>query len=291
LNSLQAEIKYLTKKHGIHPQRKSGQNFMIDEDVLDIIINASELKKSDKVLEIGAGFGPLTKRLADKVDKVWAVELEKRFIPPLKKLETSFSSIEIIHQDILKLDISKLVGNQEYKIVANLPYNITSFIFRKFLEQDPKPSSMTLLIQKEVAERIVADVGEFSLLAVSVQFYGNPQIIHQVSKTSFWPEPKVDSAVIKVSDIKTSENIKRENQVDGYDFDEKQFFQVVKAGFSAKRKQIHNNLANSLHIETRNIKELLEKSGIKPENRPQDIPINSWKRLTSILKKAEILEK
>jgi len=264
---------------------------MIDEDVLDIIINASELKKSDKVLEIGAGFGPLTKRLADKVDKVWAVELEKRFIPPLKKLETSFSSIEIIHQDILKLDISKLVGNQEYKIVANLPYNITSFIFRKFLEQDPKPSSMTLLIQKEVAERIVADVGEFSLLAVSVQFYGNPQIIHQVSKTSFWPEPKVDSAVIKVSDIKTSENIKRENQVDGYDFDEKQFFQVVKAGFSAKRKQIHNNLANSLHIETRNIKELLEKSGIKPENRPQDIPINSWKRLTSILKKAEILEK
>ncbi|MBU1075303.1 ribosomal RNA small subunit methyltransferase A [Patescibacteria group bacterium] len=291
MNNLQDETKYLTKKYGIHPQRKSGQNFLIEEEPLDIIINAAQLKKSDNVLEIGAGFGPLTKRLAEKAKKVWAVELEKRFMPELNKLGTAFPLIEIIHQDILKLDISKLVSGQEYKIVANLPYNITSFILRKFLEQEPKPCAMTLLMQKEVAERVVASVGKLSLLAVSVQFYGKPQIIHGVSRTCFWPEPKVDSAIVKIGNIRTGKQIKERNKADGYDFSEKQFFQVVKAGFSAKRKQIHNNLANSLHVETQKIKKILVESGIKPEFRPQDIAVNSWKKLTFTLNNKKILEK
>lgn len=290
LNSLQAETKYLTKKYGIHPQRESGQNFLIDEKILDIIVDTAKLVKSDSVLEIGAGFGPLTKRVAEKVDRIWAVELEKRFIPALRKLETAFPSIQVIHQDILKLDIDKTINDQEYKIVANLPYNITSFILRKFLEQEPKPISMTLLIQKEVAERVVADTNELSLLAVSVQFYGNPQIIHVVSKTSFWPEPKVDSAVIKIDNIKTEKQILEDNRTSGHNFNEKQFFQVVKAGFSAKRKQIHNNLASSLHVKTNKIKEILVESGIKPEHRPQDVSIYSWKKLTSTLKNKGILK-
>jgi len=289
LNNLEAEIKYLTKNFGIRPQRESGQNFLVDEEVLDAIVDSAQLKPGDHVLEIGAGFGPLTKKLAERVSKVWAVELEKRFIPALKKLEKSFPAIEVIHQDIIKMEIGKLVGDKEYKIVANIPYNITSYVLRKFLEQDPKPQTMSVLIQKEVAERITAKPSELSLLAVSVQYFGNARIIRGVSKDCFWPKPKVDSAVIMIEGIKSEKRIKQENEQNGYNFTQKQFFQVVKAGFSAKRKQIHNNLTNSFHADARNIKEILVKSGIKPELRPQDIDIEGWKKLTMGLIKGKIL--
>jgi 16S rRNA (adenine1518-N6/adenine1519-N6)-dimethyltransferase len=289
LNSLEAEIKYLTKNYGIHPQRESGQNFLIDEDVLDAIVESAQLKPDDNVLEIGAGFGPLTKKLAEKVQKVWAVELEKRFIPALNKLGKSYSSIEIIHQDIIKTEISKLVGKKQYRIVANIPYNITSYVLRKFLEQDPKPKTMTVLIQKEVAERITAEPGALSLLAVSIQYFGNPHIVREVTKECFWPEPKVDSAVIMIDGIKTDSQIQEENRKNGYKFSQKQFFQVVKAGFSAKRKQIHNNLTNSFHTNADIIRQILVECDIKPELRPQDIQINSWKMITNALINKDII--
>ncbi|MFA6391705.1 MAG: 16S rRNA (adenine(1518)-N(6)/adenine(1519)-N(6))-dimethyltransferase RsmA [Patescibacteria group bacterium] len=289
MNSLEAEIKYLTKNYGIHPQRESGQNFLIDEDVLDAIVESAQLKPDDNVLEIGAGFGPLTKKLAEKVQKVWAVELEKRFIPALNKLGKSYSSIEIIHQDIIKTEISKLVGKKQYRIVANIPYNITSYVLRKFLEQDPKPKTMTVLIQKEVAERITAEPGALSLLAVSIQYFGNPHIVREVTKECFWPEPKVDSAVIMIDGIKTDSQIQEENRKNGYKFSQKQFFQVVKAGFSAKRKQIHNNLTNSFHTNADIIRQILVECDIKPELRPQDIQINSWKMITNALINKDII--
>ncbi|MFA6272393.1 MAG: 16S rRNA (adenine(1518)-N(6)/adenine(1519)-N(6))-dimethyltransferase RsmA [Patescibacteria group bacterium] len=290
MNNLEAEIKYLTKNFGIRPQRESGQNFLVDEEVLDAIVDSAQLKPDDNVLEIGAGFGPLTKKLAEKVNKVWAVELEKRFIPALKKLEKSFPAIEVIHQDIIKMDVSKLMGGEQYKIVANIPYNITSYVLRKFLEQDPKPKTMSVLIQKEVAERITAKPSELSLLAVSVQYFGNPRIVRAVSKDCFWPKPKVDSSVIMIEGIKSDKQIKEENTQNGYNFTQKQFFQVVKGGFSAKRKQIHNNLTNSFHADAQKIKGILSENGIKPELRPQDITINDWKSLTMGLILAKILE-
>jgi 16S rRNA (adenine1518-N6/adenine1519-N6)-dimethyltransferase len=290
LNNLEAEIKYLTKNFGIRPQRESGQNFLVDESVLDSIIESAELSPEDNVLEIGAGFGPLTKKLAEKVNKVWAVELEKRFIPVLQKLAKAYSPIEVIHEDIIKLNVAKLVGGRQYKIVANIPYNITSYVMRKFLEQDPKPESMSVLIQKEVAERIVEKPGKMSLLAVSVQYFGKVRIVRVVSKLCFWPAPKVDSAVLRVEDIMGEKQIIEENTKNGYDFTQKQFFQVVKGGFSAKRKQIHNNLTNSFHADPDTIYRVLLENGIKPQLRAQDLKIDDWEKLTMGLKLAKIIE-
>lgn len=290
MNNLEAEIKYLTKNFGIRPQRESGQNFLVDESVLDSIIESAELSPEDNVLEIGAGFGPLTKKLAEKVNKVWAVELEKRFIPVLQKLAKAYSPIEVIHEDIIKLNVAKLVGGRQYKIVANIPYNITSYVMRKFLEQDPKPESMSVLIQKEVAERIVEKPGKMSLLAVSVQYFGKVRIVRVVSKLCFWPAPKVDSAVLRVEDIMGEKQIIEENTKNGYDFTQKQFFQVVKGGFSAKRKQIHNNLTNSFHADPDTIYRVLLENGIKPQLRAQDLKIDDWEKLTMGLKLAKIIE-
>jgi 16S rRNA (adenine1518-N6/adenine1519-N6)-dimethyltransferase len=290
LNNLEAEIKYLTKNFGIRPQRESGQNFLVDESVLDSIIESAELSPEDNVLEIGAGFGPLTKKLAEKVNKVWAVELEKRFIPVLQKLAKAYSPIEVIHEDIIKLNVAKLVGGRQYKIVANIPYNITSYVMRKFLEQDPKPESMSVLIQKEVAERIVEKPGKMSLLAVSVQYFGKVRIVRVVSKLCFWPAPKVDSAVLRVEDIMGEKQIIEENTKNGYDFTQKQFFQEVKGGFSAKRKQIHNNLTNSFHADPDTIYRVLLENGIKPQLRAQDLKIDDWEKLTMGLKLAKIIE-
>lgn len=289
MNNLESEIKYLTKNFGIHPQRESGQNFLIDESVLDSIVESAEIDNKDNILEIGAGFGPLTKKLAEKAKKVWAVELEKRFIPVLQKLAKAYPPIEVVHEDVTKLDVGQLIGDKKYKIVANIPYNITSYVMRKFLEQEPKPDTMTVLIQKEVAERIIAGRGDMSLLSVSVQYFADAKIVKSVPNTCFWPMPKVESAVLKLENIINSSQMEENNRKSGYVFNQKQFFQVVKGGFSAKRKQIHNNLANSFHVDSDKIKAILSKCGISPQVRPQDISVNEWQLLVNELILAKII--
>ncbi|PIY97051.1 MAG: ribosomal RNA small subunit methyltransferase A [Candidatus Kerfeldbacteria bacterium CG_4_10_14_0_8_um_filter_42_10] len=288
MNSLLSEIKYLARKSGLRPQRQSGQNFLINQKVLTEIIASSDLSLDDRVLEIGAGFGTLTKELAQRVKKVWAVELEKRFIPSLKKMSFAFSAIEVIPNDIRKTNVGSLIGEKPYKIVANLPYNLTSYLLRKFLEQEPKPSLMVLLIQKEVAERITALPGSLSLLGVSVQFYAEPKIIQIVKSNDFWPEPAVDSAIVKIEKIKDERTVvselKRKSGIS-----ERDFFQVVRAGFSAKRKQIHNNLASSFHTNSEKIKKILELVGIDSKLRPQALSVEDWKKLTAILKQEKVL--
>lgn len=255
------DIKRLFSLHHITPSRQQGQNFLIDKNVLNKIIKTADLKKDDVVLEVGAGLGVLTKELALRVKKVIAVEQDKKLFVVLKKELAGLKNIELINQDVFKIDFTKL---KDFKIVSNIPYNITSLFLRHFLSCGSQPSEMVLLIQKEVAKRIAAKPPQMSLLAVSVQYYSQPKIISLVKKNSFWPIPAVDSAILKINNIK---KIKKED---------KEFFHLVKIGFANKRKQLQNNLASGFGISKQKAIDWLVKGGFNPKIRAQELSVNDW---------------
>src|SRR3972149_1754296 len=204
-------IQKLCRAYNIRPLRECGQNFLISRDVLDDMVAAADLKKDDIILEVGPGFGTLTLELAKKVKKVIAIEQDKILIKALQEnlKKENINNVEIIEGSVLKLPTTHcqlLTAN--YRIVSNLPYQITSHFLRLFLVEENKPQDMTIMVQKEVAERICAKPGDMSLLAVSVQFYGEPKIVRNVLKNCFWPEPKVDSAILKIA-LKTKEETTR----------------------------------------------------------------------------------
>lgn len=248
--------KTLLKQYGIKPSKKLGQNFLIDKSVLKQIINVADLSLKDTVLEIGPGLGILTIELAKRARKVIAIEKDKKMCEILKEILGDYRNVEIINQDALKYELR--ITN--YKLIANLPYYITSPVIRKFLEVRHKPKSIIIMVQKEVAQRICAKQPKMNLLAVSVQFYANPKIISYVSKKSFWPQPKVDSAIIKIEALKSPTSI-----------DTKKFFQLVKTGFSSKRKMLKNNLKLDESI--------LKKIDINPKTRAENLSVNNWLKL------------
>lgn len=261
-------IKGLLKKYSLKPEKRLGQHFLWDKKVLRKIVKAADLKPKDVVLEIGPGIGNLTQELAKRVKKVIAVEKDQKMIEILKETVGNLKNVEIFQADILKYQISK-IKNQKYKVVANLPYYIVSPVIRKFLECKVAPYKMILMVQKEVAQRISAKPPNLNLLAVSVQFYAQPKIISYVSKKSFWPQPKVDSAILRISqihaDLKT---------------DPHRFFQIVKSGFSQPRKQLLNNLSRGLKIDKEKIKIWLLKNKIQPYQRPGTLSLENWLSLT-----------
>ena len=270
----------------LQPKKSLGQNFLRDENVLQKIIQAANLKTDDLVLEIGPGEGALTEELAKKSGQVVAVEIDKNLSDNLQKKFHDKKNIKIINADILKINLSKLFSQHascdtrstirvpRYKLVANIPYYITSMIIRFFLENKFPPQEMILMVQKEVAERIVSGPGQMSLLSVSVQYYAQPELIFYVDKKSFYPMPEVDSAVIKVARIKKQEESQDKR---------KEFFQIVRAGFSAKRKTLANNLSNSLHIPKEEAEGKIKKAGLKPTCRAQELSIKDWKKLVSVI--------
>ncbi|XOB42768.1 MAG: 16S rRNA (adenine(1518)-N(6)/adenine(1519)-N(6))-dimethyltransferase RsmA [Candidatus Nealsonbacteria bacterium] len=268
-------IKYIFKNYRIKPSKKLGQNFLIDEKAFDKILKATNLSKNDVVIEIGPGIGNLTVKLAQKAKKVIAIEKDKRMCEILEKelKNQEIKNVQIINNDVLKLN-PILYTLKPYKIIANLPYYITSAVIRKFLEFKKPPESMILMIQKEVAQRICAKPTKMSLLAVSVQFYAKPKIISYISKKSFWPEPKVDSAIIKIVPLKTKFSKK---------FTEK-FFKIVKAGFSHPRKQLINNLAKKLKLEKERIREWLLENNVQPSQRAETLGVDEWQKLTKSFK-------
>ena len=276
-------VKQLSKQYNFRPSRSSGQNFLVSDDILKAIVVAANLSNDDMVLEIGAGFGTLTVELLKSVRKVVSIELDKRLLLALEKLAEHHANLELIAGDVFqKLDeIAQNFEDLRYKLVSNLPYNITSRVLRNFLENQPRPSEMTLLIQKEVAARVVAQPGKMSLLSVAVQFYGAPSISIQVSRNNFWPEPNVDSAVLKIKDIGKDIN-GYQQLLDGLSI--KTFFQVVKVGFSSRRKQIHNNLSSGFNKSKDEAKKILIKSGIKSSLRPQDLTIEQWIKIAQNVK-------
>jgi len=271
MKNLQKNIAGSLKEHKIRPFKGWGQNFLIDESVLSKIIKAAELKKSDAVLEIGPGSGVLTRELAERVKNMIAVEKDRKMVEILKENLKSFKNVKIIHNDILKIENWKFIENCKlkignYKIVANLPYYIASPVIRKFLESDNPPQEMVLMVQKEVAQRICAKPPKMNLLAVSVQFYADPEIISYISKASFWPRPKVDAAIIKI----TPANVYRKQ------INPELFFKIIKAGFSHPRKQILNNLSKGLGLNKKTALARLKKSDIDPRKRPEALAISDW---------------
>lgn len=270
---------------------KLGQNFLRDEAVLQKIIDASELNSEDFVIEIGPGEGVLTEQLAKCAKKVLAIELDNNLIPILEKKFVDQKNIEFVHGDILNINLSELIKNNvetprrgvsamgTYKLIANIPYYITSPIIRLFLEQEYQPQEMILMVQKEVAERICAKTGKMSILAVSVQYYADPKLLFYVDKKSFFPVPEVDSAVIKITTHKSQNTNKLQTTKE----QTKHFFKVVKAGFSAKRKTLLNNLTNGLQLDKKIVEKKLETLGLKPTVRAQELSVNDWKKLSSAL--------
>lgn len=262
-------VKSLLSQYGIRPSKQRGQNFLIDEDVYELIIATADLKKQDTVLEIGPGLGTLTQFLSDKVKTVVAVELDKKLFNLLQDRFRN-SNIELINEDILSRPVSDLGIKAPYKVVANIPYNITSPIFKKFLVDDQQPESMTLLVQKEIGERVTAEPGQLSILGISVQLYSTPKYVATVPAKAFEPAPKVASCVIKLEKIHT---------FPFKDVDEKFFWRVVKIGFSAKRKKLQKNLTAGLKLKNEQINEVFKELGLADTVRAQELSIEDWYKL------------
>lgn len=269
---LAQKTKELCRIYEIKPSRTKGQNFLINEKIYDEIVEAAEINAKDTVMEVGPGLGFLTARLSKIAKKVVAVELDDKLANFLQiGLDSQdVENVEVVNQDVLKFNPSVLEKN--YKVVANLPYNITSIFLRTFLNQTNRPASLVLMLQKEVAERIIAAPGEMSMLALSVQFFTDIEIIREVKAGNFWPEPKVDSAVIRL--------VINENKHKDIPFsEEKAFFRLAKFGFSAKRKMLKNNLASGLKISNSEAEKLLEKVGLDIKVRAEDLSVLNWQKL------------
>lgn len=252
------------------PKKNLGQNFIADKKVLMKIVDAAQISKDDIVLEIGPGQGSLTYHLAQRAKKVIAVEKDDKLVRYLEGKFKDLKNLEIINQDILEY-LKEFKNIVRYKVVANIPYYLTSYLLKKLFEMENKPSEIILMIQKEVAERIVARKGEMNMLAVSIQMFAEPEILFDVSKNSFWPKPKVDSVVIKLKVYKVC-------KVE----DPEGFMRIVHAGFAAKRKVLVNNLAKGLDIPKEKIYDIFKLVGIDFKARAQDLSVEEW---MSIFKK------
>lgn len=259
----------------IHKAKKSlGQNFLKSQEALQKMCSSGEVAGEDTILEIGPGKGALTEKLLEKAEKVIAIEKDRDLIEILKEKfddEIKNNKLEIIEGDCLDFDETIYFKNNKYKIIANIPYNITGAIFKKFLSGNAQPEKMVLLVQKEVAERIVSRDGKESILSLSVKAYGTPKYIMKVHKRFFTPSPKVDSAIIAINNI-GRDNFKTKMEEDN-------FFKIIKAGFAHKRKVLRKNLEVGLP----NIDEIFEKLKINPKTRAEDIKIEKWLQISSNL--------
>lgn len=286
-------VKNLLKKYKVRPSKRFGQNFLIDRNVLRKIITTADLRSKDVILEVGPGTGILTQGLAGKVKEVIAIEKDPKMIEILQETTENLKNVKIIKGDILKLNSKNYLPasrcearragklkTTNYKLVANLPYYIVSPVIRKFLESNYPPKLMILMTQKEVAQRIIAKPPNMNLLAVSVQFYAKPEIVSYISKKSFWPQPEVDSAILKI----TPEKNQQRPGLCGL------FFRIVRAGFSQPRKQLINNLARLRQgfggqakiseTDRQKIENWLLKNKIRPSQRAETLSVQEWLKLT-----------
>jgi 16S rRNA (adenine1518-N6/adenine1519-N6)-dimethyltransferase len=267
-------VGFLLKKYGLKPHKGLGQNFLQDPIALEKITSAAQIQPTDTVLEIGPGLGSLTRYLAEAAKEVVAVELDQHLLPPLKSVLAPYQNIRVIHGDILALSPGDLIAEPGYIVAANIPYYITSALIRHLLESDSKPRRVVLTIQKEVARRICETPGDMSLLALSVQVYGEPRIAADIPAGAFFPSPNVDSSVL-VIDMYPAPRIPLA-LLDT-------FFKLIKAGFSQKRKTLRNSLSSGLAIPPIRSADLLERSGIDPQRRAETLSIAEWQRLAENL--------
>jgi 16S rRNA (adenine1518-N6/adenine1519-N6)-dimethyltransferase len=276
--SLLAQTRKMLRHYDIRVKKGLGQNFLIDEQVLETILAAAELSSSDTVIEVGPGLGLMTAELAKRAGWVIAIELDNRLAEILHET-IQRENVVILNEDVLGTAPAKLFRQsapdfppqiKSYKVVANLPYYITSPVLRHFLEAPVKPQTMVVMVQKEVAEVICAEAGQRSVLSIAIQFYGKPGIVAKVPAASFFPAPAVDSAVVKI-DVYQKPPV----AVD----DEAGFFQLVRAGFKAARKQAANSLAQGLKIPKAEVQDLLAKACIDPQRRAETFTLEEWAEL------------
>lgn len=265
------DIPNLLKRYNIRPDKRLGQNFLLDPVALQRVIQASNLKQDDSVLEVGAGVGNLTRLLATRCRRVVAVELDPRLIVPLEQVVGIYENVQVVQGDIMELEPSHLMEQAGYVVVANIPYYITSALIRHLLESEPQPRQMTMTVQREVAKRICAEPGEMSMLALSVQVYGKPSIEARIPAGAFYPVPKVESSIVTIHLYGTPLIPPPWLST---------FFKLAKAGFSQKRKTLRNSLAGGLHFSRDETEHLLQDAGIDPMRRAETLSIQEWKDLT-----------
>ena len=272
-NSLLIQTKRRLRQFGLKPRKGLGQHFLVDEEVLEVIISAAEISPDDTIVEVGPGLGILTEELARRAGGVIAIELDDKLAALLKKTLASFKNVTIVNDNVLNIEPGDLLArrgvNPVYKVVANLPYYITSPVLRHFLDSSARPQVMIFMVQKEVAEAIAAKPGDMSLLSVSVQFYGKPEIISYVPAESFYPAPEVDSALLRIG-------LYPEPAVT---VDEGGFFELVRAGFAAPRKQMANSLSQGLGLPKTVVLPFFEKADIDWQRRAETLTLEEWARL------------
>jgi len=274
------------REHGVRSDKRLGQHILVDPQTIERIVDAAELAETDVVLEVGPGPGTLTAHLAQRAARVVAVELDERMLAPLAELLGDTENVCVVHGDILEQDVADLVGGGAYKVVANLPYYVTSAVLRHVFEARVRPERLVVTVQREVAERIVGRPGKgkrrrkqkaaprMSLLAVSVQFYGAPRIVARIPAGAFRPVPAVDSAVVRV---------------DLYDplpwgeVDVRRFFEVARAGFAQSRKQLRNALMHNLALPAERVQAGLEVAGIDGRRRAETLCVQEWVSLANAL--------
>ncbi len=269
--------KHILERAGIEPKKSLGQNFLFDDGLLARIVAAAELSPDDEALEVGPGLGALTRQLAAVARRVVAVELDERLLPLLAAELAGRANVELVHADVLALDPAGWFA-APYVVVANVPYYITGAILRHLLGSWPRPRRLVMTVQREVADRLAARPPQMSLLAVSVQYYGQVRLVSGVRAGAFWPRPEVDSAVVRI-DVAERHLAARSPAADAA---EAAFFQVVRAGFGEKRKQLKNNLRRLGHDDA-TIGAALARAGIDGRRRAETLTVAEWASLSELL--------
>jgi 16S rRNA (adenine1518-N6/adenine1519-N6)-dimethyltransferase len=273
---LTESIPELLRSLDLRPRKRLGQNFLTDPVALECIVRAAGLSVDDAVLEVGAGLGTLTRPLAEHAGQVVAVELDDQLVEILRQRLDDMPNVRILHGDILKVPDFGF-AHREYKLVANLPYYLTSAVIRRFLEREPRPRLMVVTVQLEVARRIVAKPGKMSLLAVSVQLYSQPRIVRRIPPGAFYPVPKVDSAVVQI-DVYEKPTVSLADESA-----EATFFRVVRAGFAQRRKTLRNALSGGLGLPPPRVVDALAGAGVDARRRAETLSLEEWAGVTEAL--------
>lgn len=280
-------VKATLDAHGLRPQKKWGQHFLTDARILESIADSADVERDDVVLEIGPGLGHLTRVLAQRAGRVVAVEVDRELAERLAVDFANTPSVKIVHGDILQFEPIGLIGagldpalaTPSFKVVANLPYYITSAILRHILEAVPKPRIIVVMVQREVAQRLTAQPPGMNLLAIGVQFFAHPRVVRTISAGAFYPRPKVDSAVVRL-DVFDPPPLAAE--------DTKRFFEIVRAGFGERRKQLRNSLARGLSLEPDRVVAALARARIDPARRAETVTLDEWCALQRALVGAQV---
>lgn len=266
-------VEEILRRHHLHPDKKLGQNFLVDPAALERVVAAAELTSRTIVLEIGAGLGTLTRRLADEAARVVAVEYDRRLETALRESLADRPTAEVVIGDILHLDLGRLMGDAPYCVVSNIPYQITSHLIRRLVESPRRPEWIVLTVQREIAERIVAPPGEMSLLALGVRAYGEPRVVAHIEAGAFHPVPRVASAVLRI-DLHQPPRMTPEEA--------RAVFRVARAGFSQPRKKLRNSLSAGMRVSPGAAEGFLAAAGISPADRAEDLGLEDWERLARV---------